>query len=390
MSSAERPLHILHLASSERWTGAAEPAACLAAEEIRHGHTVEFACIGGSSFERRLKEMKIPFVEGLHFDRRLGPSHLRQDILRLRHLAAAKKPRIIHCHLPHDHWIAALALRRPFSRFQREEPAIVRTMHRDVPPRHDLAHRWLAGKGTDMVIAVCQSQRQALIERVGIPAVKIKWVRGAVDLERFKPGLPRDLIRDECNIPHEALVAGMIARMQPHRGHYWFLETIEEVVKAVPMAFYAMAGRGEIKDELLRRIQDHRFTHHLRRIGYRKDDLPETYAALDVVVMLAPGSDGTCRAMLEAMACGRPVVGARRGAIADTIEPGVNGWLVEPDNRGKLAEALIDALSHPRETQRMGEAARRHVEQHHTREAHYQATLEVYREALERRIAACV
>ena len=390
MINVEQPLHILHLVSSERWTGAAEPAAGLAAEEIRHGHTVEFACIGGSSFERRLGEMNIPFVEGFHFDRRLGPNHLRHDILRLRRFVSAQKPQIIHCHLPHDHWIAALALRRPFSHYQRQEPAIIRTMHRDAPPRHDMAHRWLVGKGADMIVAVCQSQRQALIEQVGIPAIKVKWVRGAVDLKRFRPDLSQELIRNECNIPHEAHLAGMIARMQPNRGYDWFLDTIEEVVTADPMAFYAMAGRGEIKNDLVQQIQEHRLTHHLRRIGYRKYDLPETYAAMNVVVLLAPGSDGTCRAMLEAMACGRPVVGARRGAIADAIEPGVNGWLVEPNNRQELAAALVEALLHPDQTLKMGEAARQYVEQHHTREAQYQSYFEIYQEALDRRGAVRV
>lgn len=389
MSNMDQPLRIIHLASSERWTGAAEPAACLAAEELRQGHQVEFACIGGSSFERRLGEMGIPFVPGFFFDRRLNPNHLRRDVSLLRKLVGAKMPDIIHCHLPHDHWTAALALRGPLIR-RGPTPAIIRTMHRDAPPRHDLAHRWLVGKGADMVIAVCQSQRQALIDVVGLPSYKVKWIRGAVDLEKFRPGLPKQMIRDIYKIPEEAHLAGIIARMQPHRGHYLFLETLEEVVKAEPLAFFAMAGRGELKDELVQRLREHQLSHHLRRIGYRKNDLAETYAAMDVVVLLVPGSDGTCRAMLEAMACGRPVIGSRRGAIADTIEHGVNGWLVEPNNREDLAKALIQALCNMEQTQKMGEAARAHVEQYHTRAGQQAATEEVYREALARRSPAKV
>lgn len=385
MSDNPQPLRILHLASSQRWSGAAEPSAILAREQLRQGHQVEYACIGGSSFERQLGEFGVPFVPGFTFDRHLKLGHLSADMRLLRRYVSEKQPDIIHCHLPHDNWVTALTLRRPFTGPRQVRPAIIRTMHRDAPPRHDIAHRWLAGKGTDMVIAVSQSQRQALIEVVGLPLYKIKWVRGAVDLEHFRSGLPSSPIREIFQIPEGAHVAGMMARMQPNRGHYGFINTIEDVVKAEPMAFYALAGRGELTNDIVTRIREHRLAHHMRHIGYHKDDLPEAYAAMDVVLMLVPGSDGTCRAMLEAMACGRPVIGSRRGAMADTIEHGVNGWLIEPDSREGLTTALIDALRNLDATRAMGEAARKTVEQFHTREAQVAAVDAVYREALDRR-----
>jgi glycosyltransferase involved in cell wall biosynthesis len=386
MMDADQPLRILHLASSERWTGVAEPAAGLAARQIDHGHQVAFACIGGSSFERRLADHGVPLVAGFHFDRRLNPAHVREDIRRLRHYVEQNQPHILHCHLPHDHWLTALALRRPLSRFaQWPATAIVRTVHRESAPRSDLPHRWLMGKATDMVIVVSLSGRQALVEEVGLPSVKVVRVRGAVDLDRFRPDLSPTIIRDACDIPHEARVAGMVARMQPHRGHHMLIDALEEVVAAVPTALIALAGRGEIKRELVERIRNHPLRHHLKRIGYRKHDLPETYAAMDVVVLMTPGSDGSCRAMLEAMACGRPVIGARIGAMVDTIEPGVSGWLFRPDRREELVAVLIDALADLDRARRMGKAARRHVETWHDPERQCRETLEVYREALSRR-----
>jgi glycosyltransferase involved in cell wall biosynthesis len=122
-------------------------------------------------------------------------------------------------------------------------------------------------------------------------------------------------------------------------------------------------------------------------LNYRKNDLPETYAALDVAVLLVPGSDGTCRAMLEAMACGRPVIGSRTGAISDTLVPGETGWLIEPGNRRELAAALVAALTDPERTRRMGQAApRRHRTPSFTA-SQCEATVAVYREALARRAA---
>lgn len=384
--NAAAPLRILHMASSQRWTGVAEPAARLARVQQLHGHHVGFACIAGSSFERRLGERGIPFVPGFSFDRHVNFASLRRDIRHLRECIARDQYDIIHCHLPHDHWIAALALRRPFARAGgRQRPAIVRTVHRQRALRTDIPHRWLVGKGADMTITVSESARRMLTEEVGLPSVRSAWVRGAVDLERFRPGLNPMPIRQQYGIGPEARVAGLVARMQPYRGHMELIDVVSDVALAVPQSMIVLAGRGELKNRILRRIENHPHSAHLRRMGYHRDDLEYLYAALDVAVLMVPGSDGSCRAMLEAMACGRPVIGAATGAMLDDIRPGETGWLFEPGDRAGLKAALIDALSHPERLREMGLAARRHVEQYHSPERQYEETMEVYRQALERR-----
>lgn len=383
MSNDGRPLKILHLLSSERWTGAAEPAAKLAAEQMRQGNEVYFACIGGSSSERRVREMGLAYAGGFHFDRRLDMRHFRDDLKNIKTWCATHQPDILHCHLPHDHWIAALALRLPLSR--RPRPAIVRTMHRAAQPRRDTLHRWQSGKGADMLIAVSTEGRQAMIEEVGLPPNKVAWVKGSVDLERFHPDLDRLALRDFARVGHNAPMAGMVARMRRNRGHHEFIDAIDTVAAAIPGAIFALAGRGELKYEIKERIEKHPLRDHLRTLGYRKYDLPETYAAFDVAVLLRPGSDGACRAMLEAMACGRPVVGARIGAIADAIEPGKTGWLVEPGDRDGLARSLIEALSDREATRAMGVAARQWVEENYGIETQYLAVRKVYGEAIRRR-----
>lgn len=383
VSDSNHPWRILHLASSGRWTGAAEPATMLALEQQNQGHAVLFGCVEGGSFARRLEELGLTQAKGFNFDRRLHPGHLLGDLRHLREIIRKFRPDIIHCHLPHDHWTAALALRKPLA--GRSRVALVRTMHRETAPRTDLAHRWLVGKGADMVIAISQSQRKRLIEEVGLPTPRVAWVRGSVDLEKFRPGLPAEQIRDLHRIPRDARVAGLIARMQPNRGHHFFLDTLEKVVAAVPQAFYAVAGRGEIKDELVMRIRKHPLKKHLRRLGYRKFDLPETYAAMNAVVLITPGSDGSGRAMLEAMACARPVIGSNMGSIADTVCNGETGYLFRPGDREDLTRVLIEALDNPERLRCMGEQARQYVETHHSRTAQAEAVLQVYQEAVARR-----
>lgn len=382
-----KPLRILHLASSHRWTGAAEPASDLASAQIELGHRVQFACVKGHSFWRRLEDRGIPLIEGFYFQPRANVAQLRADVTKLRKLIRKNRFDVIHCHLAHDHWVAGSALRSPLRKLRKDghRPLLVRTFHRDRPPRRDPLSRWLYTSVTDLIVTVSEPGKIETIQRLGADPAKVEWIRGAVDTERFHPGLDPSINRELWKIPADAPVAGIVARMQAYRGHLEFIDSLDDIIRSVPEARYIVSGRGEIKRKVDEKLRNHRLREHLIRAGYRKKDLPETYAAMDVSVLLARGSDGTCRAMLEAMACGRPVIGLREGAIADTIEHGRTGWLVDPDRRdASLREALVEALSDRARCRRMGKRARARVEEEFTHRKRAQATIAAYRKAVTR------
>ncbi len=79
--------------------------------------------------------------------------------------------------------------------------------------------------------------------------------------------------------------------------------------------------------------------------------------AFDVKVYLVPGSDGTCRAVREALAMARPVVAADRGMLREIIDDGENGFLFDGDADG-LARILESLASDRARTRRLGQAAR--------------------------------
>jgi len=90
------------------------------------------------------------------------------------------------------------------------------------------------------------------------------------------------------------------------------------------------------------------------------------YLACDLV-FIPSLYDGMPNVLLEAMACGAPVVGSRAGGIPDVVDDGVNGFLFDPGNSIGAAEALARALSYvPDARRRMGEAARRTVTEQFT------------------------
>jgi len=113
--------------------------------------------------------------------------------------------------------------------------------------------------------------------------------------------------------------------------------------------------------------------------GYRDRDLPEVLAAADCFVLMAAGSDESCRAALEAMAAGRPVVARRVGALPETVVHGETGLLLGDDRPESVAEALAAVLGAPERGRAMGRAGRRRAEEAFSPERSVDTVERIYR-----------
>ncbi|HME92285.1 MAG TPA: glycosyltransferase, partial [Myxococcaceae bacterium] len=130
----------------------------------------------------------------------------------------------------------------------------------------------------------------------------------------------------------------------------------------LPQARLLIVGRGEALADLQAEVAHDGLQRNVIFAGYRSGaQLAAAYRTLDAKVLLAEGNDGTCRAMLEAMACGRPVIAYRFGAPAEVIADGVTGKLVDTGDLGGLKSALLKLLSDRALCTRMGAAARSQV-----------------------------
>jgi len=91
--------------------------------------------------------------------------------------------------------------------------------------------------------------------------------------------------------------------------------------------------------------------------GYQREDFCETLSCLNFKIFLVPGSDGSCRAVREAMALGKPVIVAKRGILPELIEDKVNGLVIE-DTPENLAKAIMFMVENPELCKKMGRNAR--------------------------------
>jgi glycosyltransferase involved in cell wall biosynthesis len=193
-------------------------------------------------------------------------------------------------------------------------------------------------------------------------------------------GLPADRIAVKPNFvdmpppPEGATRSGalFVGRLSPEKG----IKTLVGAASRVPQATIKVIGTGA--DEAL--LQGLGNVHAL---GFRDAETVRAamcQAACLVIPSICYETFGLV--VIEAFACGTPVIGSRLGAMAALIREGETGLLFEPGNSDDLAEKLAWAEAHPDEMIRMGKAARLEYETKYTPEVNYRQLIAIYDEAL--------
>jgi glycosyltransferase involved in cell wall biosynthesis len=350
-----RPLRLLHLVANRWWTGSADPALGLAVSLRDRGHAVTFGCIAGDALDARARAARLPPEPGLSLEQRARPWVWLRDVTAVRALVRTRRIDLVHTHLTHDHWLAAVALRGLAI-------PLVRMLHHRRAARSGPARRWLFRRTAAVLAASEAIAAAARAARLSHGPVAV--VPGAVDVERFTPEVDPSAVRQELGLGGGPVV-GCVARLVPGRGHDLLLEAAVRLRGRWPALRVLLVGRGDGRPELERRVAELGLGDAVVFAGYRSDDLPAVLTALSCFALLGGGSEESGRAVLEAMAAGRPVVAGRFGAMPETVLDGETGWLVSADPDA-VADRLAALLGEPETTRRMGEAARRRVLACHT------------------------
>jgi glycosyltransferase involved in cell wall biosynthesis len=166
-------------------------------------------------------------------------------------------------------------------------------------------------------------------------------------------------MRARLGVAEDAPLIGVVARIQRHRRFDLLLAAMQRLVRQRPDARLVLIGRGTHAEAVAREpVRRLGLEAQVVFAGYRVSDYAALLRTLDVFCLLVPGSDGSCRALLEAATIGLPLVGSRRGAIPEIIRDGVTGRLIE-ENPDQLAEAWRGLLADPIRRRAWGLAAAR-------------------------------
>ena len=163
----------------------------------------------------------------------------------------------------------------------------------------------------------------------------------------------------------------------PHKGQRHLIEAAAIVVTRVPDARFVIAGEGELRPALERQIRDHHLEKHVFLAGFRPDVL-SVHKAFDIFVMSSV-TEGLGTSVLDAMACGKPIVATTAGGIPEVVKDGTTGLLVPPRNHDAMAAALVTLLADQEARRAMGAAGQARVRERFSAERMVHDTLAVYR-----------
>jgi len=256
------------------------------------------------------------------------------------HLARIQ-PDVVHNHMYRAEIVgtkAALALEAAgYAR-----PYVVSTVHssrvRSIEDRDAL--RALT-PSIDRLIAVSESIVRKIADERGSSA-PVSLIYNGVDLERYDHQEPCCTLREEYSMVADAQIVGIVARLEPEKGHATLLEAWPLVLRSCPDAYLLVVGEGSRCDALREQAESLGVAHRVIFTG-RREDVPAVTAALDVAV-LPSYREAQGLSILEAMALGRPVVASDVGGIPEMIVDGVSGLLVPPHEPAPLAAAIVRLL----------------------------------------------
>ncbi|MEO6213863.1 MAG: glycosyltransferase family 4 protein [Vicinamibacterales bacterium] len=258
------------------------------------------------------------------------------------------RPDIIHAHDPHGVAMAALALSMST---QPVTPPLIASRRVDFHLRGSALSRWNY-RQVDCFICASDAIRAMLLGD-GVEATRAVTVHEGIDLEHAAAAEAAPL-HEELWLPHGSPVVGNVAALVPHKGQKHLVEAAALVVRQVPDARFVIAGEGELQSALEHQIKHLGLEKHVILAGFRPDIL-SVHKAFDLFVMSSV-TEGLGTSVLDAMACGRPVVGTTAGGIPEVVQDGVTGMLVAPRDHQAMADAIVTLLKDEGLRARMGAA----------------------------------
>jgi glycosyltransferase involved in cell wall biosynthesis len=303
-----------------------------------------------------------------------SPWMIAYNIKRIVDLVGREKIDVIQAHRGESHLVAALS--RYF--FRREVP-LIRTRGDVRNPRNNLFNRYLNHKLTDKIITTCGALRTSYTNNLKMPEDKVVEIPVGVDHVFFAPRAAGGNQREKLTIPSGHLVVGIVGRLSPVKGHRYYIQSAEYVLKEIPHTSFIICGEDAqlCAEDLKEEVKNRNMEGNFRFMG-RIKDVRELISLFDVGVISSTGSETICRVALEYMSMGKPVVGSRVNAIPEVVQDGVNGIVVQPKNSRELAQAIITLLRDGRKRKEFGERSRSIVSERFTLDEFARKTEEVY------------
>jgi teichuronic acid biosynthesis glycosyltransferase TuaC len=248
---------------------------------------------------------------------------------------------LIDAHYFYPDGVAAALLARHFGK-----PLTITARGTDLNliPQHALPRKMMhwAAQRADASIGVCRALTDVLREW-GLDERKIHVMRNGVDLERFAP-LPQQQARQQLGLADGPVLLS-VGHLIERKGHHLAVQAMPGVLERHPTAQLFIVGEGEERQRLLRMVEQLGLQARVRLVGaVPNEKMGVWYSAADALV-LASSREGWANVLLEAMACGTPVVASDIWGTPEVVAAPVAGRLVAQRTGAAFAHSLLALLA---------------------------------------------
>jgi glycosyltransferase involved in cell wall biosynthesis len=333
------------------------------------GHELRLLCCGERYADQVRSRGLIAEALGSRFRH---PSGFVKGIRAVRHHIHQEAPDLLHAEGVSAAVVAALGragLSRP--------PGLIATVH-----NLSSSGTWAYGLATLLLrltgaylTTVSESERARYL-RCGFPERRSRTVYNGVDIAIPDPSDQRRRIRASLGIPAETTVVIHVGRLSPEKGHSLLLDAVAGIASQGLDFRLLCAGDGPLRPAIEKDCIRLGLEERVQFLGFRTD-VSGLLAASDLLV-LPSLSEAFPMVLLEAMACGLPVLASRVGGVPELVEDGREGWLVEPGDLAGLRRALDHAIRDAGARRERGLAGQARVADRFSRGKMIEETLRVY------------
>lgn len=219
---------------------------------------------------------------------------------------------------------------------------------------------------TDTLITINQEDYERAKKK--FRAGKTYYLPGiGIDLERFHAGDAQTIQqkRQELGLQPQDVFLLSVGELSDRKNHVVVIEAMKQLIQRHPQLRYFICGQGEKKQELQQLIRKYHLEDHVKLLGFRTD-VAELCQAADVFVFPSK-QEGLPVALMEAMACGVPVVCSRIRGNTDLVKNGENGYLVsadQPEEYIQAIEKLLQIWKNTEEVRQMRKNNRARIKQY--------------------------
>lgn len=306
----------------------------------------------------------LPNIESSFFAKIQVPFFIFSELFWAYKIVKKERPQLIHAHWTVPQGLIAVMIKKFF-----KIPVLVTAHAGDVFTKNELIKglNYLVVKNADFITVNSRATKEALLGFNKNPPLMAIIPMG-VDTDKFRPIQKEKIkrLKNKMDLRDKKIIL-FVGRLAEKKGVSYLIKAMPGVLKEIPNAHLVIIGSGSEEKRLKGLTKKLGLEEKISFLGkIPNEELPQYYNLSDVFV--APSiqakkgdTEGLGVVLLEAIACGTPVIGTNIGGISDIIKNNQTGLLVEQKNSEQLGEAVIKLLENKKIRKQLIKNAQKHI-----------------------------